>query len=172
MGKQAMSDQAWLDRIGNEAGNKRVLLVEGEEDRGALAHFLDHYPPAEGWRSLLLIFPAGRKDHVRIGVEEHPDWAGVVDRDEWSEQDLRQLIASSSRLSALPRFCIESFFCVPAEIWTAIPAVQRVRMHDDPVGQAGQCSPASLGISRGHLARAAQPVPSDPFPGWIRGQSS
>ena len=127
-----MSDQPWLDQIEKNAGNKRVLLVEGAEDQEALTHFLDHYSPAVGWRNLFLILPAGGKDHVRVAVETHLDWCGVVDRDEWSEQDLKQLIESSPRIKALPRFCMDSFFCDPDEIWPAIPAIQRRNVQDNP----------------------------------------
>jgi len=111
-----MSEQAWLDQIENKAGNKRVLLVEGDEDQDALTHFLDQYNSALEWSNLFLIYPAGGKEHVRIGVDAHSDWCGVVDRDVWGEEDLQGLLESSPRIKALPRFCVESFFCHPDEI--------------------------------------------------------
>jgi hypothetical protein len=46
--------------------------------------------------------------------------------------DLQRLIEFSPRIKALPRFCIDSFFCHPDEIWPAIAAIQRRNGQDNP----------------------------------------
>ena len=41
---------------------------------------------------------------------------------------MQEAVARSPHLRALPRFCIESYFCHPRELWAALPA----RVDDDP----------------------------------------
>lgn len=114
----------WIDPIGNLARGLPVLLVEGDDDALLFRHFLSQYVP--GWDLQLHLAAAGNKSRVISGVAVHrPDWLGVIDKDEWSPDDLVAAEARSPRLRSLPRFCIESYFCHPAEIWVALPVRRR-----------------------------------------------
>jgi len=93
-------------------------------------HFFDQHAP--GWRRRFFIAPAGNKSHVKSGIITHcPDWIGIMDLDEWSPENVRQAIESSPHLKALPRFCIESYFCHPDELWSIIPEQQRAKVGND-----------------------------------------
>ncbi len=127
-----MSDlPLWIREVESQARGNLVLLVEGDDDVLLFRHFLTQHKP--GWDVRLYLASAGSKSHVISGVAAHqPDWIGVVDLDEWSLEDLQEAVARSPRLRALPRFCIESYFCSPMELWRALPHVQRSLVNDDP----------------------------------------
>jgi predicted ATP-dependent endonuclease of OLD family len=121
----------WIKDIEFEAGPKLVLLVEGKTDVLLLRHFLAQYSPE--WDKRFHVAFAGNKEQVFIGVKSHrPHWLGVVDQDEWNLQDVQERIKSSPHLKILPRFCIESYFCSPIELWAALPQAQRSHVGDDP----------------------------------------
>lgn len=121
----------WLDEIEKEAGTFRVLLVEGSEDVKILSNFLDRMPSANGWLTQFKIHPAGRKDHVLVGLRKHSDWIGIVDKDEWGEIRVFQEMENLPNLRPLPRFCIESFFCDPVELWQMLPESQRNHINNE-----------------------------------------
>ena len=127
-----MSDvPLWITDVGRLALGKLVLLVEGEDDVVLFEHFLKQHVP--GWDLRLHLAAAGGKQRVIVGVAVHrPEWIGIVDLDEWSPADVRAAVARSPRLRALPRFCIESYFCHPVELWAALPPVQRARLGNNP----------------------------------------
>jgi hypothetical protein len=126
----------WVDDIESRARGLPVLLVEGEDDVTLLGHFLGQH--ATDWQQRLYLAAAGGKAHVISGVAVHrSDWLGIVDRDEWSIADVQAVAARSSRLHILPRFCTESYFCDPAELWSALPAQQQARAGDDLPALAG-----------------------------------
>jgi len=121
----------WLRDIESRSAGKQVLLVEGSKDVTLLGYFLTYHAP--GWELRFVIEPAGGKQHVVSGVCVHrQDWIGVIDLDEWNPDDLERALARSPRLLRLPRFCIESYFCHPTEIWAALPSTQRTRVGNDP----------------------------------------
>jgi hypothetical protein len=124
-----MSD-LWLERIERERGTRQVVLVEGRDDVVLLGHFLSQHDPA--WDARLYLTAAEGKRRVVQGVSVHrPDWIGIIDRDEWSPADIQDALERTERLKILPRFCIESYFCVPGELWTALPAADRQKVDDD-----------------------------------------
>ncbi len=136
-----MSRPLWLDPIEQEAGGKPVVLLEGQDDEVMLGHFLSQH--SSGWERRLHLAAAGSKRRVVRGVTVHrPDWLGIIDCDEWSPADVEDACAQSDRLLILPRFCLESYFCVPEELWEALPEVQRQRVGDaieklaDPIWEA------------------------------------
>jgi hypothetical protein len=133
-----MSDlPPWVRDVENQARGNLVLLVEGDSDVVLFRHFLTQHRP--GWDVRLHVAPARSKSQVVTGVAVHrPDWIGVIDLDEWSPDKLQEAGARSPRLRALPRFCIESFFCHPTELWAALPQVQRSLINDDPQKLADQ----------------------------------
>jgi len=120
-----MTTPAWLRDIESRRGSLPVLLVEGEDDRLWFEHFLDQH--SSGWRSRFAIFPAEGKQRVLSGINTyHPaDWVGIVDLDEGFPEDLQNRIANCPRIRALPRFCLESLFIVPEEIWQVVPDSQK-----------------------------------------------
>jgi len=121
----------WLKDIEQKAGTYRVLLVEGPEDVKVFTNFLNRYPAANEWSNLFRILPAGRKDHVLIGLRSHNNWIGIVDLDEWGEERVQQEVANLPNLRPLPRFCLESYFCNPGEIWEMIPDIQKRRINNE-----------------------------------------
>jgi len=119
------------DNIEERAQGKPVLLVEGDDDVELLGHFLNQHSP--GWDQQLYMAAAGNKQRVIKGISIHRShWIGIVDLDEWRPADLEKVQRSNPRLFALPRFCIESYFCAPDELWAALPEPQRQRVGDDP----------------------------------------
>lgn len=114
-----------FQQIKNEAGQKPVVLVEGKDDVFVLSHFFDQIEPR--WESTVLVKAAGGKFHVQKWVERSSNWVGVVDQDEWSVEKTNKLAQDCPRLHILPRFCIENYFCVPSELWEALPVVQKQR---------------------------------------------
>lgn len=120
---------SWILEIESASRGLPVLLVEGPDDVEIFEHFFDQH--ASGWRSQIIIANAGGKNRVKSGVvTHHPDWAGIVDLDEYSPAQVQELAAESNRIRMLPRFCIESYFCLSAEIWPLIPAHQQTRLEN------------------------------------------
>lgn len=123
----------WIRDIETRALHLPVVLVEGREDVSIFEYFFDMHLATRGWRQHFIIAEAGGKDHVRSGVVvHHPEWVGIIDMDERNPDDVQAAVAQSSHLRTLPRFCIESFFCHPNEIWAALPEAQRSRVGNDP----------------------------------------
>ncbi len=117
---------SWVTDIERLALGKPVLLVEGKDDVDLLRHFLSQHTP--DWDLRLHLAAAGGKRRVIQGISVHRStWIGVVDWDEWNQDDVRESVARSPRLRVLPRFCIESYFCHPAELWAALPPNQQAR---------------------------------------------
>ena len=126
----------WVAEIETRSRGLPVLLVEGEDDVRLFRYFLGQHKP--GWDSRLYIAAAGGKQHVLSGVKRNrPEWIGVVDKDEWSPEDLERETAGTPHLRQIPRFCIESYFCHPAELWAALPPVQKERVNGDEHRLAG-----------------------------------
>jgi hypothetical protein len=122
-----MTTPSWLRDVESRAGTLPVLLVEGDDDRLWFEHFLDQY--SFEWRRKFAIFPAEGKQKVISGVNTyHPDdWVGIVDMDEGFPDDIQNRIANS-RIRTLPRFCLESYFVMPEEIWQALPDSQKIQV--------------------------------------------
>ena len=125
-----MSNPEWLQDLEARSGGKTVLLVEGNIDTGILAHFLTQISP--GWDARIVLLPARFKSRVIKAVRDyHPEWAGIVDTDEWSPDDVQKELENAPRIKALPRFCLENYFCVPEELWDTLPPIQRQAINDD-----------------------------------------
>lgn len=110
--------------IGNS--NRRVLLVEGDEDFDALSIFLHKKLPS--WEQSWLLAAAGKKDHVLKILAKEPTWLGLVDRDEWTDTEIQTQINRLQNLVILPRFCLESYLVEPSELWAALPQKQRLKI--------------------------------------------
>ncbi|MDP2434073.1 MAG: hypothetical protein Q8O33_18930 [Pseudomonadota bacterium] len=71
---------------------------------------------------------AGNKKLVQGILKAEPDWLGLVDRDEWTSDELTQRQRDTPNLLVLPRFCLESYLIDPAELWAAFPEKQRLKV--------------------------------------------
>ncbi len=113
------------DRIlENRRPGTHVLVVEGEDDKAFFEALLNRVAPGS-WPSGWMIGVAGGKASVPPLLNDQPGWQAVVDRDEWSAADIRtKQNEFPGRLHVLPRYCMESYFVVPAEIWDALPTRQ------------------------------------------------
>ncbi|MCK0506218.1 DUF4435 domain-containing protein [Aromatoleum anaerobium] len=101
----------------------RVLLVEGSDDVDAFRIFLDKKFPA--WEQAWHLVEAGNKRMVQKIAAVEPQWLGLVDRDEWMEDEIQQYMQETPNLLVLPRFCLESYLVDPDELWAAFPQKQR-----------------------------------------------
>jgi hypothetical protein len=101
----------------------RVLLVEGSDDVDAFRIFLDKKFPA--WEQAWHLVAAGNKRMVQQIAAAEPQWLGLVDRDEWTEDEIQQRMQETTNLLVLPRFCLESYLIEPGELWAAFPQKQR-----------------------------------------------
>lgn len=106
------------EKIGTQ--DKYVLLVEGTDDKHALEIMLSRFMP--GWENRWTVEAAGKKAMVPAILALEPDWLGLVDRDEWDIAEQQRQMEQNPGLMVLPRFCMENYLIVPAELWPAIPS--------------------------------------------------
>lgn len=116
--------QIKTERIGQTG--KNVLVVEGSDDVLAFGAFMRKKKAS--WEQSWHIAPANGKSRVLDVLGKEPDWFGVVDCDEWTDAQVGQATQQHRHLFVLPRFCIESYLIVPAEIWEALPQKQRNKL--------------------------------------------
>lgn len=107
--------------IGNQS--KRVLLVEGIDDKLTLQILLDRFH--SGWERGWAVEVAGKKSMVLEILRLEPGWLGLVDKDEWDVAEQQRQRNALPNLLVLPRFCMESYLVIPAELWQAIPPVRQ-----------------------------------------------
>lgn len=106
--------------------SKRVLLVEGTGDVEFLTFLLDKEPlrtlnAHAGW----VFGAAGGKESVMRMLARERNWIGLVDRDAWSEQEIREAMAKTPNLRLLPRYCIENYLVEPAALEQMANQVQQ-----------------------------------------------
>lgn len=108
-----------------EIGNtkRRVLLVEGEDDRQAIEAFLNK--KNSQWANHWIVFPSGKKSNVLDILQSRTDWLGLVDRDEWTNSTIFNAQQTMPNLQVLPRFCIDNYLINPSELWSALPTKQQ-----------------------------------------------
>lgn len=116
--------------IEDEAAHLSVLLVEGQDDQVIYEYFFDMLHP--GWDARFRIDAVEGKAHVLNGVGYREDWMGLVDRDEWSDEIFATKLRDIPNLRGLSRFCIESYFCDPQELWLVLPEHLKDRVGNDP----------------------------------------
>lgn len=104
----------------------RVLVVEGLDDVDALRIFLDSKFP--GWERAWHIEDAGNKPQVLGMLQKESTWLGMVDRDDWTPAESARHTQAQPNLVVLPRFCLESYFIDPDELWQAFPDKQRQKI--------------------------------------------
>ncbi|MCE1184103.1 MAG: DUF4435 domain-containing protein [Rhodocyclales bacterium] len=105
---------------------KKVLMVEGPDDVQAFQAFLNKKNPT--WEQSWYVAPAHGKSKVLAVLAKEPGWLGVIDRDEWTDDQVMGAAQQHANLFVLPRFCVESYLIVPNEIWQALPPRQRSKL--------------------------------------------
>lgn len=110
----------------NHVGNtgKRVLLLEGPDDVAAFEQLLSRRQ-FDGWEINWAIAAAGNKNRALEIAPLAPNWLVLVDRDEWSDADLKKHQQKHPNLLVLPRFCLESYLSDPDELWQELPDGQK-----------------------------------------------
>lgn len=108
------------------ATGAKVLIVEGPDDVDAFRIFLGRrFPEWErGWR----IVDAGNKRQALQILSKEPTWIGLVDHDEWTQEERERHLANTPNLVVLPRFCLESYLIDPEELWQAFPEKQQQKI--------------------------------------------
>lgn len=110
-------------RLINPPGSRRVLVVEGDDDKIFIERQLD--VAHAGWRSAWVVGVATGKSRVLDILKLEPTWLGVVDADEWNSTTVAEVTAATPALHVLPRYCMESYFIQPSEVWALLPAAQQ-----------------------------------------------
>lgn len=105
---------------------KRALIVEGTDDSHAFKSFLNKVYP--DWETIWVVAEAGNKTEVLAIVKKEADWIGIIDRDEWTQQEIENCENQINNLWILPRYCIESYLIVPDELWNALPPKQQAKI--------------------------------------------
>lgn len=103
---------------------KRVFLVEGESDVQAYREFFTKKSGTD-FEQKWVITHAGGKELVIGILEKEPSWIGLIDRDEWMPETIREKKRELDNLEVLPRFCLESYLIYPDELWDALPKPQQ-----------------------------------------------
>lgn len=116
------------------ATSKRILLVEGDDDKQALEVLLDRVNP--DWTQAWAVACAGNKNQVLAIAKKVPTWLALVDKDEWTAQQIEAAQGESGNLHVLPRFCMESYLVDPAELWLALGPQQQAKIANGVQGLA------------------------------------
>ena len=141
----------------NPATPRRALVVEGPDDVQFIERQLDHRSLT--WRQHWVVGPAGGKKRLLDILPLDPTWIGLVDADEWAPQTLVTLKVQHPNLHVLPRYCMESYFVLPAELWAMFPDHQQARItggHNQI--QAALLAPLDQWVRHGALWRVVNPL--------------
>lgn len=109
------------------ATQRRILVVEGDDDKQAFSAWLAKINPL--WENKWDIAIAGSKSNVLKLLEREPDWMGVTDRDDWAIDVIAQKQQTQPNLWVLPRYCLENYLCDPDELWAMLPPGQQKKIH-------------------------------------------
>jgi hypothetical protein len=114
------------------AQNKRIFLVEGADDKLVMEIMLKRF--FQNWETRWAIEVAGNtsgnKSQLQTLLKLEPSWLGLVDRDEWDQEEQKKRLRESPNLLVLPRFCMENYLVVPSELWRAVPQDRQVLIQD------------------------------------------
>ncbi len=139
----------------------RVLVVEGPDDLSFFESLLNRVAPGQ-WAALWAIDHANGKQNVLKILDNESTWLGIVDRDEWSDNAAiaaRDASTRRGRLQVLPRFCMESYFIDPDEVWAALPAPQQAKVAGGKaVLAADMAASLSEWVRHGALWHAVNPL--------------
>jgi hypothetical protein len=134
-----------------------VLVVEGEDDKIFIERQLDVAHP--GWRSAWVVGVATGKSRVIDILRLEPTWLGLVDADEWDRTTVAQVKASTPALHVLQRYCMESYFILPSEVWALLPAVQQCLVTGGYAAfEAAMQAPLASWVRHGVLWQVVNPL--------------
>ena len=138
---------------------RRVLVLEGSDDKTFIESLLTRRQPG-AWQASWVLGEAGGKGNVLKILAHEPTWQGLIDRDEWTSKDvLAQQAAFPNRLHVLPRYCMESYFVVPEELWLMLDSTQQARVPGArPAFDAPLLSPLPQWVRHGALWHAINPL--------------
>ena len=92
-----------------ERAGKKILLVEGDDDRDVLERCLNSLDPL--WQRRLYVAAAGGRPRVLQKLGARPAWYAVVDRDTWEDGDINEEVARyEDRLHVTAGWCLENLF--------------------------------------------------------------
>jgi hypothetical protein len=127
-----MTAPAWVNDIEARRGTKLVLLVEGKDDRDILGSMLRRMD--RNYTKSIKIFETEGREKVLKGLacknQPTDGWWGIIDRDEATDAEVASLQSILPTLRVLPRYCIESFFVDPDEVWPLIPPPKKAPLAD------------------------------------------
>lgn len=138
---------------------KRVLIVEGGSDRTFIESLLSRRAPG-AWEPHWVVGEAGNKRHLLDLLKDQPNWHGLADRDEWTSADVAaQQAQFPNRLHVLPRYCMESYFTVPSELWAMLKPAQQAHVAGGQSGfEAALSSAVPQWIRHGALWHTVNPL--------------
>lgn len=134
----------------NCAAGRRILVVEGSDDVKAFQALLDR--KNAGWARSWAVVDAGNKKQALEIAEREAEWLILVDRDEWSPDQLSVHQGKHQNICVLPRFCLESYLVDYNELWQALGAFQQEKIPNGKEGLAKQLQ-AKLSDWKSHAAR-------------------
>jgi hypothetical protein len=163
---------------------KRVLAVEGGDDKDVYTHWLRNLvPPGAIVSDRVVIVVAGDKMKVlealkwqRAQAPPTPRLYGLIDRDEWDAATIAAQCAACPNLLVNPdRHCLESYFTDPLEIEAALlakdarsygPRIAALRDHIER-HRANWVDHWSLWVT---MSRVCRKLGEGSFPGFFHDQ--
>lgn len=141
----------------NPAGSRRALVVEGPDDKLFYERQLDAAHPT--WRSTWVVGVATGKQRVLDILKLEPTWIGVVDTDESDATATDTHRAQHPNLHFTPRYCMESYYVLAAELWALLPTAIRASFPGGlPVFTAALNAPLDQWVRHGALWRVINPL--------------
>lgn len=149
------------DHILTEMGNRplKVLVVEGPDDKSFIESLLTNRARGQ-WESQWIVGQAAGKSAVLKILKNQPAWFALIDKDEWTDAEVTaQQNVFPGRLFAMPRFCMENYHTVPAELWAQLePVRQHAVAGGFPTFEAAILQPLDQWVNHGALWHAANPL--------------
>jgi hypothetical protein len=141
----------------NPVGSRRALVVEGDDDKVFIERQLDMTHP--GWRAKWVVGSATGKTRVLDILDLEPTWLGLVDAEEWDSSTIAQLTTKLTGLQVLPRYCMESYYILPREIWPLLTQSEQSQITGGyPVFESAILAPLAAWVRHGVLWQVVNPL--------------
>jgi hypothetical protein len=141
----------------NPAGSRRALVVEGPDDKPFYERQLDAAHPT--WRSTWIVGVATGKQRVLDILKLEPTWIGVADTDESDATATAAYRVQHPNLHFTPRYCMESYYVLAAELWALLPTAIRASFPGGlPAFTAAINAPLDQWVRHGALWRVINPL--------------
>lgn len=109
---------SYWDTITQASAGRRLLLVEGDDDKRVVEQLLEAISPF--WTTKAHVAAAGDRGKVLDKLTANRDWFGLVDRDVWDDAQVAAEKAQLPNLEVTRGWCIENHFCHPADVERAL----------------------------------------------------